>query len=69
MKGFLFFILILASGYWCYDRYGQNVPFHTSLSHVDGRSLEVVVFSRSQSQVDFQRQSDGIGRRLAQAAN
>ena len=59
MKSFLFFILILASGYWCYANYGQNVPVHTTLSHVDGRSMDVVVLSRGQSQVDFQRQSDG----------
>lgn len=32
---------------------------HTSLTHVDGRSMDVVIVSRSQTQVHFQRQSDG----------
>ena len=59
MKGFLFFILILGSGFWCYDNYGQNLPVHTTLSHVDGRSMEVVILSRGQTQVDFKRKSDG----------
>ena len=63
MKGFLFFILILASGFWCYENYGQNLPVHTTLSHVDGRSMEVVILSRERTQVDFERQSDG--RRLS----
>ena len=59
MKSFLFLILILASGFWCYENYGQNLPVHTTLSHTDGRSMEVVLLSRGQSQVTFKRQSDG----------
>ena len=59
MKSFLFLILILASGFWCYENYGQNLPVHTTLSHTDGRSMEVVLLSREQSQVTFKRQSDG----------
>ena len=59
MKSLLFLILILASGFWCYENYGQNLPVRTTLSHTDGRSMEVVVFSREQSQVTFKRQSDG----------
>jgi len=59
MKSFLFLILILASGVWCYKNYGQNQPVHATLSHTDGRSMEVVLLSREQSQVTFKRQSDG----------
>ena len=59
MKSFLFLILILGSGFWCYENYGQNLPVHTTLSHTDGRSMEVVLLSRGQSQVTFKRQSDG----------
>ena len=59
MKSFLFLILILASGVWCYKNYGQNLPVHTTLSHTDGRSMEVVLLFREQSQVTFKRQSDG----------
>ena len=59
MKSFLFLILILASGVWCYKNYGQNQPVHATLSHTDGRSMEVVLLSRGQSQVTFKRQSDG----------
>ena len=59
MKSFLFLILILASGVWCYKNYGQNQPVHATLSHTDGRSMEVVLLSRGQSQVTFNRQSDG----------
>jgi len=59
MKSFLFLILILASGVWCYKNYGQNQPVHATLSHTDGRSTEVVLLSREQSQVTFKRQSDG----------
>ncbi len=59
MKSFLFLILILGSGFWCYENYGQNLPVHTTLSHTDGRSMEVVLLSRGQSQVTFNRQSDG----------
>ena len=59
MKSLLFLILILASGFWCYENYGQNLPVHTTLSHTDGRSMEVVLLSRGQSQVTFNRQSDG----------
>jgi hypothetical protein len=59
MKGFLFFILILASGYWCYDNYGKNLPVQSTLSHLDGRSMDVVILSRGKTQVDFKRKSDG----------
>ena len=59
MKSFLFLILILASGVWCYKNYGQNQPVHATLSHTDGRSMEVVLLFREQSQVTFKRQSDG----------
>ncbi len=59
MKSLLFLILILASGFWCYENYGQNLPVHTTLSHTDGRSMEVVLLSREQSRVTFKRQSDG----------
>ncbi len=59
MKSFLFLIFILASGVWCYKNYGQNQPVHATLSHTDGRSMEVVLLSREQSQVTFKRQSDG----------
>ena len=60
MKSFLFLILILGSGFWCYENYGQNLPVHTTLSHTDGRSMEVVLLSREQTQVTFKRQSDGL---------
>ena len=59
MKSLLFLILILASSFWCYENYGQNLPVRTILSHTDGRSMEVVVLSREQTQVTFKRQSDG----------
>ena len=59
MKSFLFLIFILASGVWCYKNYGQNQPVHATLSHTDGRSMEVVLLFREQSQVTFKRQSDG----------
>ena len=60
MKSFLFLILILASGVCCYKNYGQNQPVHTTLSHTDGRTMEVVLLSREQTQVTFKRQSDGL---------
>jgi hypothetical protein len=60
MKSFLFLILILASGVCCYKNYGQNQPVHTTLSHTDGRTMEVVLLSRKQTQVTFKRQSDGL---------
>jgi hypothetical protein len=60
MKSFLFLILILASSVWCYQNYGQNLPVHTTLSHMDGRSMEVMLLSREQTQVTFKRQSDGL---------
>jgi hypothetical protein len=60
MKSFLFLILILASSVWCYQNYGQNLPVHTTLSHLDGRSMEVMLLSREQTQVTFKRQSDGL---------
>ena len=60
MKSFLFLILILASGVCCYKNYGQNQPVHATLSHTDGRSMEVVLLSREQTQVTFKRQSDGL---------
>ena len=60
MKSFLFLILILGSGFWCYKNYGQNQPVHATLSHTDGRSMEVVLLSREQTQVTFKRQSDGL---------
>jgi hypothetical protein len=59
MKSFLFLILILASSVWCYQNYGQNLPVHATLSHTDGRTMEVVLLSRKQTQVTFKRQSDG----------
>ena len=59
MRSLLFLILILASSFWCYENYGQNLPVHTTLSHTNGRSMEVVVLSREQTQVTFKRQSDG----------
>ncbi|KRP37809.1 MAG: hypothetical protein ABS34_00865 [Opitutaceae bacterium BACL24 MAG-120322-bin51] len=59
MRSLLFLILILASSFWCYENYGQNLPVRTILSHTDGRSMEVVVLSREQTQVTFKRQSDG----------
>ena len=59
MKSLFFLILILASSFWCYENYGQNLPVHTTLSHTDGRSMEVVVLSREQTQVTFKSQSDG----------
>jgi hypothetical protein len=60
MKSFLFLILILASSVWCYQNYGQNLPVHTTLSHMDGRSMEVMLLSREQTQVTFKRQPDGL---------
>ena len=60
MKSFLFLILILASSVWCYQNYGQNLPVHATLSHTDGRTMEVVLLSREQTQVTFKRQSDGL---------
>ena len=60
MKSFLFLILILASSVWCYQNYGQNLPVHTTLSHMDGRSIAVVLLSREQTQLTFKRQSDGL---------
>jgi hypothetical protein len=53
-------ILILALGYLCYDSYGTNVPIRTTLSHIDGRSMDVVILSRGMEQVTFQRESDGL---------
>jgi hypothetical protein len=59
MKVFVCCILVCASSFWAYENYGKNIPMQTALTHVDGRSVEVEVVSRSLTQVNFRRLSDG----------